>query len=814
VKTTLLILFLSGFGLWAQTPPAAEADDAASRDEILRRAVREAISAGAGSTTASNSSVAQALAANALSNATANAVTSNAPAPAQVQTPTTPPPVTAASAPTPAPIAPNPSSPAAATAPASVQTAPNLSPGNPATPPPPPNTNTAGRRFMRNPLNATQPGTTAGAPAAPSAPGAQPGLPAPLAAVPTAIPAQPRPAEPIIPAGQINFPAVDINQVLEVYAELVGRTVLRPSALPGGVITLKTQTPLTKTEAIQALDSVLALNGITMIPVGDKFVKALPEGQVMTAAAKPTAAKAEDLPEAGEFVSRTVSVKYAKPSELQPVLQAFSKIPNSILAVDASGILIIRDYAENVKRMLELISQLDVTVPLDYISQVIPIKYALASDIASALGSLGGGGGSTSIGQHAGGTTGSRLSTPGQGLGGAGTSPFGGGMQGQPGYQQPGALGAPGANAQGARTTSFQDRLQQIVKRASASGEFQVLGQTKIIADERTNSLLVFASPQDMAMITNIIGKLDVVLAQVLIEAIVMEVNLSKDKQVGFSYLQTSPSQVGNGNSFTGIGAINNNGFLTPGSFAGAGGSGTNGAGALASGFSYLANLGGKFDVTLTAAESDDRINILSRPRIQTSHAVPASIQIGDTVPYITGTYYNGVTASPSSQYQQTFVGINLQVTPLINPDGLVVMDITTDIQQISGSTVIDGNSVPTTSKRTAQAKVSVKDRETVILGGFISTNKEKTKSGVPYLKDLPGIGFLFSSIADTYKRTELILMLRPTVLPTPEAAAQIAVTERNKMGVIKSAEAEYQQDQHNSQKAADKVKLPNDKDW
>ncbi len=136
----------------------------------------------------------------------------------------------------------------------------------------------------------------------------------------------------------------------------------------------------------------------------------------------------------------------------------------------------------------------------------------------------------------------------------------------------------------------------------------------------------------------------------------------------------------------------------------------------------------------MTAIAANDRINVLSRPVIQTSHGVPASLQVGDTVPEVTGTYFGGINGQASSQYQQTFVGINLQVTPLINPDGLVVMDIVQDVQQLGPQpTIIDGNPVPTTSKRTASATVSVRDRDTIILGGMISTSKSTSRSGVPF---------------------------------------------------------------------------------
>jgi general secretion pathway protein D len=200
---------------------------------------------------------------------------------------------------------------------------------------------------------------------------------------------------------------------------------------------------------------------------------------------------------------------------------------------------------------------------------------------------------------------------------------------------------------------------------------------------------------------------------------------------------------------------------------------------------------------------------VLSRPTIQTSHGVPASLQVGDTVPEVSGTYFGGINGQASSQYQQTFVGINLQVTPLINPDGLVVMDILQDVQQLGPSTIIDGNPVPTTSKRTAQATVSVRDRDTIILGGMISTSKSTSRSGVPFLKDIPGLGYLFRSTVDSSKRVELIVLIRPTVLPTPEAAALVAAHRRDKMPGIKAAEREERLDENQRIKESDKIKLP-----
>ena len=233
------------------------------------------------------------------------------------------------------------------------------------------------------------------------------------------------PLEEPLPQGMIDFRSADLTQVLDIYSMMVNRTILRPATLPAPTITLTTRGQLTVREGIQALEAVLAFNGITMVNMGDKFVKAMPEAQGNTAGARFDTNSAAQLPEMGQYVTHVVQLKYAKPSEMVAVLQPFVKIPNAILPIDSSQILVLRDYTENVKRMLELIKEIDVAIPSEFVSEVIPIKYAKASDIASALNSLSSGGGGTSVG--GGGATGTRSSrTTGMnrtgGMGGMGVS--------------------------------------------------------------------------------------------------------------------------------------------------------------------------------------------------------------------------------------------------------------------------------------------------------------------------------------------------------------------------------------------------------
>ncbi len=613
---------------------------------------------------------------------------------------------------------------------------------------------------------------------------------------------------------------MDINQVLTVYAELVGRTILRPANLASAPIVLKTQTPLTKKEAILALDAVLALNGISMINVGEKFVKAVPVQQANQEAAAWSDLGAAQLPDMGQYVTHIVQTKYAKPSELVQALTPFAKLPNSILPIDSSQILVLRDNTENVKRMLEMIERIDVTVPSEFVNEVIPIKYAKAADIASALNSLSGGGGGTSVGSR-GTAAGTGAKT---GAAGATTRP------GQPGQPQGSTTPAGTPSA----TSSFSSRLQQIVQRASTggTGEIQIIGQTKIIADERTNSLLIFASRQDMETIKDIISKLDVVLAQVLIETIIMDVDLDKSWNYGVSagqqphqtgnaafggILNNDQSQLSNGQGFLGglLQTLVTNGFTT--NILGdlipitqlVTSAATNTAYPSGSGLNYFGKVGvgPTFDLWLQAAAADNGAHLIQKPRILTSHATPASIFIGETVPYITSSYYGGgYNGGPSSSYQQLQVGIQLNVTPFINPDGLVVMQIDETIDDLNGSTPIAGvGNVPNTTHKAISAEVAVRDRETIILGGIIKSSDSKTASGVPILKDIPFLGALFTSKTSDKNREELIVLMRPTVLKTPELAALQVKVEKKRLPGVMRAEAEDAADERKAVETEEK---------
>jgi general secretion pathway protein D len=592
----------------------------------------------------------------------------------------------------------------------------------------------------------------------------------------------------------LNLPNAPLEAALDLYAALVRRVLLRPPQLTGGPINLKFE-DLTRTEAIEAMNAVLALNAISVIPVGEKFIKVIPSQQAVQEGAPASEVPAEEFSELGQFVTKLVKVTKVKPGDIaQPVQQfASGKVQNPVLVFDDQNFFILRDMAANVKRMVELIKELDVEIELDYQLEVIPIRYGRVDEIYDTLNSVltgqapSGGfgqGGSRASGFQSG--TGSRTSRTGSRSGYSGT----GGGYPTYGPQQavaPIRTSGAGMTTPGAARTSFAQRLAQVSAAATggAGGQFNILENARITPDFRSNSLIVYAAKEDFKMLTNIVAKIDTLLAQVLIESIILEVSLEKGKDIGISMIQR-PQQFG---SWTTAGGSVNGPAL-----------GTNLLNSIFSGFSYFGQYKDDFAFAVSALATDSNAKVLSRPRIQTTHAVPAAFGIGDTVPYprSSSPYYGGIggVATPYTTYDERQVLTELSVTPYITPDGLVTLEVRQNIDQLGPPVTVGQDEIPTIRTRFAEATLSIRDRETVILGGFITDRSTEAKSGVPWLKDIPLLGWAFRSKNDSKGRTELIVLLRPTILATPQAAAEMAELEQRSLPNAAAAVRNFQREE------------------
>jgi general secretion pathway protein D len=429
--------------------------------------------------------------------------------------------------------------------------------------------------------------------------------------------------------------------------------------------------------------------------------------------------------------------------------------------------------------MLELIEMVDVEekIEIEEEYEIVRIKYALSDDIMAVPSNLTIGGG-TSAGTSGSRTSGSRTSgsrTSGSSSlnRGSSTSSRGGysprssssSSRGSSSSSRPssGSSSRPSSGSSSSSRGSLQNRLNTITRGSSASGDtLPILGDVRIISNPRGNEVLLLGRRIYLDKTLEIIKKLDTIEKQVLIESMIIDVALGDDTTFGSSIRQAKEA-VGGTNPGNGLGSALAS-ALGPGGFTDTTISGAT------SGFNYYGFLGANWEVAVNSIKNDSRVSMLSRPRIQTTHARSASLFIGERRPVVTGTITD-ISGGSSSNYQLQQIGITLEILPFINDEGLVVMDIFQQIQDIVGTQTINGNAVPITTDREADAKVAVRDGEMIVLGGFIKSKTTSTKSGVPILQDIPLLGRLFQSGYDADERNELIVLLRPTVLDTPEAA-------------------------------------------
>jgi len=639
------------------------------------------------------------------------------------------------------------------------------------------------------------------------------------------------------PSDSIVFKDQDLNVFLDqVYGPLVKRTVLRAQGLPQVKISIDTQTALSEDEEVQMWDTVLALNGITMIPQGEKFVTAVPVAQALQEGAKFSNKPADQYAEASQFVTHVVQLKHVAIEEAVPTITPFAKNANGIVALASTKTLVLRDYAINVKRMLEVLAKVDIEVEEDFQLEVIPIKYGKVDEIYATLTSViggggvsgtpgGGVGGAGGVGGMGGGMGGRRGGMGGVGGMGSGMNQFGGGGQfggmnqlggagrlgnsGRLGGQQlGGGINQPGSAV---NTGSFQNRFNAMGRGGAGAGAgygglSELLQTVSITADQRSNSLIVYGNKKDIAKLREVLVKVDTLLPQVLVEAIIMEVNLSAGWNYGISAAQR-PAQFGDNANNRGGGVVNNpsgaplgtgSEFLKQLGRSTGSGVGTNIVNGIpatsGSGLSYFAQIGQNWDIAINAIAADSRVNVIQRPRVITSHATPGSFFVGSEVPFVSGSFFGGGSFGNSQSITRQQVGVGLNVTPFITPDNLVVMQIDQTVDNL-GSNLDLGNglSAPTTQTRSASSFVTVRDKDAVLLGGYITTSTDKQKSGVPLLKDIPYLGAAFSKRSQNSSRTELMILIRPSILATPTDAGEVADQERQRLPGVRVAEKEFE---------------------
>jgi general secretion pathway protein D len=589
--------------------------------------------------------------------------------------------------------------------------------------------------------------------------------------------------------GPISLRDDTIAQVLDLLQKWTGKTVLRPQALPPNLYTLNLPAGTTRSEALLAIETLLNLNGISVIQQGDRFLKVVPNNIAKSESPSLITESTLTLPASGRVASKIFVLKHANGQE---VVTQIASMLNATLATPPvyfgrNNAILVTDSIMNLQKIETLLNQLD-RPQLDVVAtKMYNLKHAIATDVVTKLTTL-----LRSPAQTAGApfrlSTGTTFTADERTnriilIGSADQHPFFDNLiEALDANSDPNTLtdviflrhanatevatlltqlitGQTKATttASGGKSTAGTNRVTTpaantpaaTAAAASASstqnGADEFSSMTTVLADVRSNSVVVSGTKDDLRLLHQLIDKVDVVLPQVRVEVVIAEVTLTDADTSGISALGMN---------------------VTNGKLVGV--SGTFGGGTLAGNGSAFATLAKGNDLTgiisLSTTPTKNETRILSVPTITTTHNKEATIFVGESRPVITGTQSTAGTSGlvSSSTVSQRDIGIQLKVLPLIGKDGSVQLQVTQQVEDILGQVTLDGNLQPIIGRRSTDSFVSAMSGEIIVLGGLQRTQSLDDSNR---LGPIPFIGDLLGSSTKSKTRTELVIFMRPYVL-------------------------------------------------
>lgn len=622
-------------------------------------------------------------------------------------------------------------------------------------------------------------------------------------------------AEPTSDEATFNFVGADIESVVKAVGHFTNTTFLIDPRIKG-TINLVSEKPVNKTQAMKLLTSVLRMQGYAMV-AGDGFTKVVPEvdAKIQLGAAPIRTLKGDQI------ATQIFHLNYESAGSLINVLRPLISANNTIAADPSNNALIITDYADNLARLGRIIAALD--GPAISALDVVPIRYAIASDIAVMVNRLLESGGAADTGRInllADPRTNSvivrapsvaradlaksliaKLDQPTAQPGNvhvvylrnaeatklaqtlrAVVSASETSSQASPTTPSYPAQTTPAAAAQpAAATTTATGGLQAPPPSAApAQGPLPTGGVAGFIqADPATNTLIITASEPVYRGLRTVIDQLDTRRAQVFVESLIVEVSANKAAEFGVQWLGLSGNsnsryRIGGGTAFS----IAGNNIVSQAiarQSTGAPLPPTNGltVGILRQTTNGQLGLG----ALAHALETDTNANILSMPNLITLDNEEARIIVGQNVPFITGQYTTAASGgaagvNPFQTIERRDIGLSLRVRPQISEGGTVKMAIYQETSSVQDTTNVAGI---ITSKRSIDTNVLVDDGQIVVLGGLIDENVQDGDEKVPGLGDIPVIGNLFKFQTRKRVKTNLMVFLRPTVIRNNEDSVSVA---------------------------------------
>lgn len=615
----------------------------------------------------------------------------------------------------------------------------------------------------------------------------------------------------------LNFVGADIESVVKAIGHYTGVTFIIDPRVKGQ-INLVSEKPLTKDQAFKLLTSSLRLQGYSVV-TGDGYSKVVPESDAKLQAGP---IQAEAL-KGDQVATQIYRLNYESANNIVTVLRPLISPNNTINANPGNNSVVITDYADNIKRLTKIINALDVPASNDV--DVIPVKHAIASDLAAMVAKLTETSGASADAGKAilladprtnsimvkapSSARGNLLKSliakldqpttlPGNvhvvylknaeavklaqtlrsivtqdsSLPSSSTSNLSANTPSTSGTGTGSAGGLASSATTGSTATGFGSNS------TSSSGSLSAGGAGGFIqADAATNTLIITASETVYRNLRGVIDQLDARRAQVYVEALIVEIKANKENEFGIQWLglsgnSNSDYRVGGGTSFQ-TSTTNNIGSLIAGS-----GSTLPGAGLTLGLFKQVNGQLG-LGALAHALQSNGNGNVLSIPTLITLDNEEAKISVGQNVPFITGQYAStGSTGSsgvnPFTTVERKDVGLALKVKPQISDGGTIKMSIYQEVSSVDKTTVNASGLI--TNKSVIESNVLVDDGQIIALGGLMKDSTDDSNEGVPLLSEIPVLGNLFKYQTKTRGKTSLMIFIRPIVIRNAEQSNNVSL--------------------------------------
>jgi len=651
---------------------------------------------------------------------------------------------------------------------------------------------------------------------------------------------------------QLDFNDVELNVVIDTIAQMTGRNFIYDDKVRGRV-TIVSPTKITVDQAFAVFESVLQVKGFTTVEGPGGVLKIIPIREAKESSIE-TVESRRRPPKTDRFVTRLIPLRYIDAEDITNTLKPLVSKEAAMVAYPPTNTVILTDSASNIRRILSIIDAIDVETYREELS-VFKIRHADAATLAQHIAEIYGGEVSSASptpprgrARRAAARRAARQAVAAAEAVSKGAAriitdartnslivmasrartedirrliaqldiPVTGGGRIHVHYLkhadaeemaqtlnslisgQPAAPGAGGATGRGAAATQ-----------ALRAAVTELAEGVTITPDPPTNSLVIQASQEGYATLAHVIEQLDIERPQVLVEALIMEVDVTDGEELGFNGIARIFRQNGN----LGIGSLSDTG-ARPGSFiarpttAEGNTFGTGVGNRIAPDVfpEALANLiatagrstlsvspsglvtGTLIQGLIRASASDNGTNILSAPHILTSDNEEAEIQVGANIPIITsrvqsaaGVEQATADLATSVNIERQDIGVTLRVTPQITEGDFLRLQIFQEITNIAQGLAVgdpDEVGVPLT-KRTVENTVVVSDHDTVVIGGLIQEEYNDAVNKVPWLGDIPLLGWFFKSTSRNLTKTNLLVFLTPHIVRSPEDLERETIRKR-----------------------------------